>query len=138
MRFDSFLYCQNTNPYYWLWGGLCQLFLYFLYRADTSLLKVNRWVSTRFNLLSSVIVGVTGVVALINPNISASLAGFTLAFASTVTNDVSCLLVASFFKLNVLRAASLHGKFIKVVLKYFPSTSALFRFAGSLAWNNQW
>ncbi|KAL5499202.1 hypothetical protein ACEPAH_1720 [Sanghuangporus vaninii] len=59
----------NTNPYYWLWG-------------------VNRWVSTRFNLLSSAIVGATGVVALINPNITASLAGFTLAFASTVTNDL--------------------------------------------------
>ena len=51
--------------------------------------SVNRWVSTRFNLLSSVVVGLTGVVALINPRIDASLAGFTLAFASTVTNDVS-------------------------------------------------
>ncbi|EJC98304.1 multidrug resistance-associated ABC transporter [Fomitiporia mediterranea MF3/22] len=59
----------NANPYYWLWG-------------------VNRWVSTRFNLLSSAIVGVTAIVALINPKIDASLAGFTLAFASTVTNDL--------------------------------------------------
>ena len=50
---------------------------------------VNRWVSTRFNLLSSSVVGVTAAIAIMNPNISASLAGFALAFASTVTNDVS-------------------------------------------------
>ncbi|KAI5122627.1 hypothetical protein M0805_008716 [Coniferiporia weirii] len=59
----------NTNPYYWLWG-------------------VNRWMSNRFNLLSSAVVGLTGVVALLNPNIDASLAGFALAFAATVTGDL--------------------------------------------------
>ena len=59
----------NTNPYYWLWG-------------------VNRWISTRFNLLSSALIGITGIVALLNPRVDASLAGFTLAFASTVTMDL--------------------------------------------------
>lgn len=34
------------------------------------------------------VVGVTGVVSLLNPSISASLAGFALAFASTITGDV--------------------------------------------------
>ena len=52
---------------------------------------VNRWVSTRINLLSSMIVAVTAVIALVSPDIDASLAGYTLAFATTVTSDVSYL-----------------------------------------------
>jgi hypothetical protein len=48
----------------------------------------NRWLSVRFNLISSCIIGVTGFVAVASPTISASLAGFALAFASTITNDV--------------------------------------------------
>ncbi|KAG8989939.1 hypothetical protein FRB93_003401 [Tulasnella sp. JGI-2019a] len=59
----------NTNPYYWMWG-------------------VNRWLSCRFNLLSSGVVGITGVLVLLNKNINASFAGFALAFASGVTNDL--------------------------------------------------
>ena len=49
---------------------------------------VNRWVSTRFNLLSSAVVGVTAFVILLTPSIGAASAGFALAFASTMTNDV--------------------------------------------------
>jgi len=49
---------------------------------------VNRWLSVRFNLLSSAIVGITGVVVLLTPGIDASLAGFALAFASSVTSDL--------------------------------------------------
>ncbi|KAF8178248.1 multidrug resistance-associated ABC transporter [Pholiota molesta] len=59
----------NANPYYWMWG-------------------VNRWLSVRFNLLSAGIVGATGLVCLITPSISASMAGFALAFASTITGDL--------------------------------------------------
>ncbi|THH21147.1 hypothetical protein EW146_g360 [Bondarzewia mesenterica] len=59
----------NTNPYYWMWG-------------------VNRWLSIRFNLLSSIIVGVTGVITVVTPRIDAALAGFALAFATTITNDI--------------------------------------------------
>ncbi|KAF9531155.1 multidrug resistance-associated ABC transporter [Crepidotus variabilis] len=59
----------NANPYYWMWG-------------------VNRWLSVRFNLLSSCIVGATGLACLISPSISASFAGFALAFASTITGDL--------------------------------------------------
>ncbi|TDL21435.1 ATP-binding cassette transporter [Rickenella mellea] len=59
----------NINPYYWNWG-------------------VNRWLSARFNLLSSAVVGVTGVVALMTPGIDAAQAGFALAFASTITIDL--------------------------------------------------
>ncbi|KAI0312306.1 multidrug resistance-associated ABC transporter [Amylostereum chailletii] len=59
----------NTNPYYWMWG-------------------VNRWLSIRFNMYSAGLVGVTGVVAVMSPKIDAALAGFTLAFASNVTNDI--------------------------------------------------
>ncbi|KAH9174901.1 ATP-binding cassette transporter [Lactarius sanguifluus] len=59
----------NTNPYYWMWG-------------------VNRWLSIRFNLLSAVIVGLAAFVSILTPTIDAALAGFILAFASTVTNDV--------------------------------------------------
>ncbi|KAF9007916.1 ATP-binding cassette transporter [Cyathus striatus] len=59
----------NSNPYYWMWG-------------------VNRWLSVRFNLVSSAIVGATGLVCLLTPSVSASFAGFALAFASTITGDL--------------------------------------------------
>ncbi|KAJ7185377.1 multidrug resistance-associated ABC transporter [Mycena filopes] len=59
----------NSNPYYWLWG-------------------VNRWLSIRFNILSSVIMGAIALVAVLDGNISASLAGFALAFANTITGDL--------------------------------------------------
>ncbi|KAJ7126233.1 P-loop containing nucleoside triphosphate hydrolase protein [Mycena epipterygia] len=59
----------NSNPYYWLWG-------------------VNRWLSIRFNILSSVIMGAIALVAVLNGSISASLAGFALAFANTITGDL--------------------------------------------------
>ena len=70
----------NTNPSYWQWG-------------------VNQWISTRFNLLSSGLIGLTGVVALLNPRVNASLAGFTLAFASTVTHDVCLPLLSPYDRL---------------------------------------
>ncbi|KAH7910130.1 hypothetical protein BJ138DRAFT_1127138 [Hygrophoropsis aurantiaca] len=59
----------NANPYYWMWG-------------------VNRWLSTRFNLLSSAVIGLTGLIAVLSPNISAALAGFALAFASNITHNL--------------------------------------------------
>jgi hypothetical protein len=52
-------------------------------------LAVNRWLSVRFNLLSSAVIGVTALVCVLSPSVSASLAGFALAFAATFTNDVS-------------------------------------------------
>ncbi|KAJ3748238.1 multidrug resistance-associated ABC transporter [Lentinula raphanica] len=59
----------NANPYYWMWG-------------------VNRWLSIRFNVLSSCILGAIACIAVWNPAISASLAGFCIAFANTVTADL--------------------------------------------------
>lgn len=59
----------NANPYYWMWG-------------------VNRWLSTRFNLLSCALIGLTGFVAVLSPSISAALAGFALTFASNVTHNL--------------------------------------------------
>lgn len=62
--------------------------------ADTNLLAfywswtVNRWLSARFNILSALLVGTTAVVILLSPNISASMAGFALAFASGVSHDL--------------------------------------------------
>lgn len=53
---------------------------------------VNRWLSARFNLLSSAVVGATGFVAILSPQISASTAGFALAFAFTIMGDVGSLL----------------------------------------------
>ena len=52
---------------------------------------MNRWLSVRISLLSVVVVGVTGLVSLVTPSISASTAGFALAFASTITNDLYLL-----------------------------------------------
>ncbi|RPD54947.1 multidrug resistance-associated ABC transporter [Lentinus tigrinus ALCF2SS1-7] len=59
----------NANPYYWMWG-------------------VNRWLSARFNLLSSAVIGITAFVAVVTPTIDASLAGFALAFASSLLSDL--------------------------------------------------
>lgn len=53
-----------------------------------TLYAVNRWLSVRFNLLSAVIVGLTAFVTILTPTIDAALAGFILAFATTITNDV--------------------------------------------------
>ncbi|TRM63381.1 P-loop containing nucleoside triphosphate hydrolase protein [Schizophyllum amplum] len=59
----------NANPYYWMWG-------------------VNRWLSVRFNLLSSVVVGVAAVVIMLTPRVDAAFAGFALAFANSITGDL--------------------------------------------------
>ena len=49
---------------------------------------MNRWLSMRFNLLSSAVVGVTGFALVLTPSVDASLAGFALAFATTISNDI--------------------------------------------------
>ncbi|KAF9479792.1 multidrug resistance-associated ABC transporter [Pholiota conissans] len=59
----------NTNPFYWMWG-------------------VNRWLNVRFNMLSAFLVGVTGFVCLVSPNVSASLTGFALTFVMTINQDL--------------------------------------------------
>ena len=62
--------------------------------ADTNQLAfywswtVNRWLSARFNILSSVVLGVIAVVILLSPDISAPMAGFALAFASGISHDL--------------------------------------------------
>ncbi|KAJ9107494.1 hypothetical protein QFC21_000949 [Naganishia friedmannii] len=48
---------------------------------------LNRWISARFNLLSSAVVGVTGVVCLLS-GASAASTGFALSFAGTVSGDL--------------------------------------------------
>jgi hypothetical protein len=50
---------------------------------------VNRWLSVRFNLLSALVIGMTGFIVVTLPNIDAALAGVALTFAMSVTNDVS-------------------------------------------------
>ena len=70
-----------------MWGGMtCQICSQTPINSPP--FAVNRWLSVRFNLLSAVAIGVTGVVCLITPSINASTAGFALAFASTITNDL--------------------------------------------------
>jgi ABC-type multidrug transport system fused ATPase/permease subunit len=49
---------------------------------------VNRWLARRFNIFSDSIVGIVALVSLLTPSINASLAGFALAFASTITDDM--------------------------------------------------
>ncbi|WVO13896.1 hypothetical protein L204_101520 [Cryptococcus depauperatus] len=73
--------------------------------ADTNLLAfawswtVNRWLSARFNLLSAVMIGLTGVAVLIAPNVDAAMAGFALAFAGTLCQDL-LQVVRSFVQLE--------------------------------------
>lgn len=62
--------------------------------ADTNILAfywswtVNRWLSARFNILSSIIVGIVAVMILLTPTVSASMAGFALAFAGTISHNL--------------------------------------------------
>ncbi|OAX35090.1 P-loop containing nucleoside triphosphate hydrolase protein [Rhizopogon vinicolor AM-OR11-026] len=56
----------NTNPDYWQWG-------------------INRWLAARFDVLSAITIGVTGLIIIATPSISASLAGFALSFAGGMT-----------------------------------------------------
>ncbi|KAG1862050.1 multidrug resistance-associated ABC transporter [Suillus subalutaceus] len=46
---------------------------------------MNRWLSTRFDVLSASTVGVIGLIAVSTPTISAALAGFALSFAGGMT-----------------------------------------------------
>ncbi|CED85202.1 multidrug resistance-associated abc transporter [Phaffia rhodozyma] len=59
----------NIVSYYWMW-------------------TLNRWVTARYNILSSAILGMTGVVVLLTPSISAPTAGFALSFALKVASDM--------------------------------------------------
>jgi hypothetical protein len=82
---------------------------------------VNRWLSARFNLVSAAIVGATGLVCLVTPSISASFAGFALAFASTISGDL-LFMVLIFLMTKPLSLISI-----------FPIRSD-----GLLVWSNQW
>ena len=42
----------------------------------------------RFDLLSAGIIGATGLACLVTPSVDASMAGFALAFTSTLTGDL--------------------------------------------------
>lgn len=59
--------------------------------VDVKPSPVNRWLATRYCLLSASVIGAIAFIAVYNPKIDASLAGFTLAFASSLQNDVSTL-----------------------------------------------
>ena len=90
-------------------------------RHCLSLTVVNRWLSVRFNLLSAGIVGATGLVCLITPSITASMAGFALAFASTITGDLlfmvratwsaqCCCWMWNYLGAKICRTWAVHGK----------------------------
>ncbi|KAJ6552936.1 P-loop containing nucleoside triphosphate hydrolase protein [Mycena capillaripes] len=70
----------NCNPSYWTWG-------------------VNRWLSLRLMCLASIITALMALLAVLNKDIPASLAGFALAFSNTITYDL-LLLVREFVGLE--------------------------------------
>lgn len=53
----------------------------------TSNCAVNRWISSRFNVLSNVVIGCVAFIAVYS-HMDAALAGFALAFATTITMDL--------------------------------------------------
>ena len=71
-----------------MWGGEHEKFAKF-FACILMLYAVNRWLSVRFNLYSSGIIGLAAFGTILTPTIDAALAGFILAFASTVTMDAS-------------------------------------------------
>ncbi|KAJ7108814.1 multidrug resistance-associated ABC transporter [Mycena epipterygia] len=62
----------NANPGYWTWG-------------------INCWLSIRLTSLASGNTALLALLAVLNKNISASLAGFALTFANTITYDLILL-----------------------------------------------
>ena len=48
---------------------------------------VNRWISSRFNVLSNTVIGCVAFIAVFS-HMDAALAGFALAFATTITSDL--------------------------------------------------
>ena len=78
---------QNANPYYWMQRGMTFKICSWIF-CWSPLFVVNCWLAVRFNLLSAALIWVTGLVCLVTPSISASTAGFALAFASTITKDL--------------------------------------------------
>ncbi|KAL1411123.1 hypothetical protein Q8F55_002073 [Vanrija albida] len=48
---------------------------------------INRWLSARFNMLSSLLVGITACAMLVS-GVNAAFAGFALAFATTIMHDL--------------------------------------------------
>jgi hypothetical protein len=98
-----------------MWGG--KGFPLPIYSVAHPLMIVNRWLSSRFNLLSSAIIGVVGLISVLT-RIDASLAGFALAFASTITRDVSNTYSAVLFYILTfhLFAATVPGKCCSLAL----------------------
>lgn len=72
-----------------MWGGECHSKKCYMNTGTDRHHSVNRWLSVRFNLLSSAVVGITAFVAVLSPGIDASMAGFALTFASSLLVDVS-------------------------------------------------
>ncbi|TIA89316.1 hypothetical protein E3P99_02108 [Wallemia hederae] len=58
-----------NKPWYWLW-------------------TISRWLSGRFNFFSSCLIGVTAIGIVATGDINASLAGFALSFAMTVSQNL--------------------------------------------------
>ena len=52
--------------------------------AGRSLLLIQLTMVARFNILSAVVVGLTALTCLLSPGVDASMAGFALAFASSI------------------------------------------------------
>ena len=52
--------------------------------AVQSLLLIKLTMVARFNILSAVVVGLTALTCLLSPGVDASMAGFALAFASSI------------------------------------------------------
>lgn len=53
----------------------------------TRIFAVNRWISSRFNVLSSFVIGCVAFISVFS-YMDAALAGFALSFASTITMDL--------------------------------------------------
>jgi len=49
---------------------------------------VNRWISVRFNMLSTLVIGITAVVIIRDTNIDASYAGLAMTFIAGITGEI--------------------------------------------------
>lgn len=105
--------------------------------SDVDNAPVNRWLSVRFNLLSSAVVGVTALVSILTPRIDAALAGFALAFASTITNDVRVLTFGFTYCLTSWISFSSCSWYVKHDIT--PAVIwCLARCDGLSVWSNRW
>lgn len=81
---------MHRTPAHTIGCGVVRLIKFKHFRKVAHFCIVNRWLSSQFTMLSAAVVGIVGLISVVT-RLDASLSGFALSFAATITFDVSYL-----------------------------------------------